>query len=166
MKGGSIILCHCTSHDYVILMIKLELIIVNVQHGGPSRPCQNCHSCMFGTKENSNLSICIQYLGNHSKTACQKSAKSTRYRVRPKFKFYRKPLLSLPRQPLAISWIVLESPLFEWRENLFAPKCSYANIPYVKCCETLIISGSCVFLLPLPFELKFSFFEFEYVTWL
>ena len=26
------------------------------------------------------------------------------------------------------------------------------------------ISGSCVFLLPLPFELKFWFFEFEYVT--
>ena len=127
------------------------------QHGGPSRPCQNCHSCMFGTKENSNLSICIQYLGNHSKTTCQKSAKSTRYRVRPKFKFYRKPLLSLPRQPLTISWIVLESPLFEWRENRFAPKCSYANIPYVKCSETLIISGSCIFLLPLPFELKFWF---------
>ena len=40
---------------------------------------------------------------------------------------------------------------------------SYANIPYVQCSETLIISGSCVFLLPLPFELKFWFFEFEYV---
>ena len=37
--------------------------------------------------------------------------------------------------------------------NLLAPKCS----------ETLIISGSCVFLLPLPFELKFWFFEFEYL---
>ena len=30
MKGGRIILCNCMSHDYVILMIKLELIIVNV----------------------------------------------------------------------------------------------------------------------------------------
>ena len=40
--------------------------------------------------------------------------------------------------------------------NLLAPKCS----------ETLIISGSCVFLLPLPFELKFCFFEFKYVNWL
>ena len=49
--------------------------------------------------------------------------------------------------------------------NLFAPKCSYANIPYVQCSETLIISSSCVFLLPLPFELKFWFFEFEYVAW-
>ena len=48
--------------------------------------------------------------------------------------------------------------------NLFAPKCSYANIPYVKCSETRFISGCCVFLLPLPFELKFWFFEFEYVT--
>ena len=63
------------------------------QHGGPSRPRQNCHSCIFETKENSNLRICIQYLGHHSKTTCQKSAKSMRYRVRPKFEFYRKSLL-------------------------------------------------------------------------
>ena len=53
--------------------------------------------------------------------------------------------------------------------NLFAPKCSYANIPYVQCSETLIISGSCVFLLPLPFELKFWFFEyvncFKFIFW-
>ena len=69
------------------------------QHGGPSRPRQNCHSCIFETKENSNLRICIQYLGNHSETTCQKSAISTRYRVRPKFEFYGKPLLSWPRQP-------------------------------------------------------------------
>ena len=44
------------------------------QHGGPSRPRQNCHSCIFETKENSNLRICIQYLGHHSKITCQKSA--------------------------------------------------------------------------------------------
>ena len=44
------------------------------QHGGPSRPCQNCHSCIFETK-NSNLRICLQYLGHHSKTTCQNSAK-------------------------------------------------------------------------------------------
>ena len=64
------------------------------QHGGPLRPRQNCHSCIFETKENSNLRICIQYLGHHSKTTCQKSAKSMRYRVRPKFEFYRKSLLN------------------------------------------------------------------------
>ena len=63
------------------------------QHGGPSRPRQNCHSCIFETKENSNLTICIQYSGHHSKTTCQKSVKSMRYRVRPKFEFYRKSLL-------------------------------------------------------------------------
>ena len=63
------------------------------QHGGPSRPRQNCHSCIFETKENSNLRICIQYLGHHSKTTCQQSAKSMRFYVRPKFKFYRKSLL-------------------------------------------------------------------------
>ena len=63
------------------------------QHGGRSRPRQNCHSCIFKTNENSNLRICIQYLGHHSKTTCQKSAKSMRYRVRPKFEFYRKSLL-------------------------------------------------------------------------
>ena len=63
------------------------------QHGGRSRPRQNCHSCIFETNENSNLRICIQYLGHHSKTTCQKSAKSMRYRVRPKFEFYRKSLL-------------------------------------------------------------------------
>ena len=65
------------------------------QHGGRSRPRQNCHSCIFETNENSNLGICIQYLGHHSKTTCQKSAKSMRYRVRPKFEFYRKSLLNL-----------------------------------------------------------------------
>ena len=64
------------------------------QHGGRSRPRQNCHSCIFETNENSNLRICIQYLGHHSKTTCRKSAKSMRYRVRPKFEFYRKSLLS------------------------------------------------------------------------
>ena len=65
------------SHDYVILMIKLELIIVNVlQFTNMAAP-------------RGLVKICIQYLGNHSKTTCQKSAKSTRYRVRP----------SLPRQP-------------------------------------------------------------------
>ena len=63
------------------------------QHGGPSRPRQNCHSCIFETKENSNLRICIQYLGHHSKTTCRKSAKSMGYRVMPKFEFYRKSLL-------------------------------------------------------------------------
>ena len=67
------------------------------QHGGLSRPRQNCHSCIFETKENSNLRICIQYLGHHSKTTCQKSAKSMRYRVRPKFEFYRKSLLTTDR---------------------------------------------------------------------
>ena len=59
------------------------------------KPCQNCHSCIFETKENSNLRICINYLGHHSKTTCQKSAKSMRYLVRPKFKFYRKSLLTV-----------------------------------------------------------------------
>ena len=63
------------------------------QRGRPSRPRQNCHSCIFENKENSNLRICIQYLGHHSKTTCQKSAKPMRYRVRPKFEFYRKSLL-------------------------------------------------------------------------
>ena len=59
------------------------------QHGGSSTLRQNCHSCIFETKENSNLRTCIQYLGHHSKTKCQKSAKSMRYRVRWKFEFYR-----------------------------------------------------------------------------
>ena len=44
------------------------------EHGGPSRPRQNCHSCIFETKENSNLRISIQNLGHHSKTTCQKPA--------------------------------------------------------------------------------------------
>ena len=63
------------------------------QHGGRSRPRQNCHSCIFETNENSNLRICIHYLGHHSKTTYQKSAKSMWYHVRPKFEFYRKSLL-------------------------------------------------------------------------
>ena len=69
------------------------------QRGGPSRSRQNCHSCIFETKENSNLRICIQYLGHHSKTTCQKSAKSMTCRVRPKFKFYRKLLFTLEPVP-------------------------------------------------------------------
>ena len=69
------------------------------QHGGPSRSRQNCHSCIFETKENSNLRICIQYLGHHSKTTCQKSAKSMTCRVRPMFKFYRKLLFTLEPVP-------------------------------------------------------------------
>ena len=71
------------------------------QHGGPSRPRQNCHSYIFETKENSNLRICIQYLGHHSKNTCRKSAKSMRYRVGPKFEFYRKSrLISRSLAPL------------------------------------------------------------------
>ena len=77
------------------------------QNGGPSRPRQNCHSCIFETKENSNLRICIQYLGHHSKTTCRKSAKSIRYRVRPKFEFYGKSLLTangrFPDKSLSLS---------------------------------------------------------------
>ena len=64
------------------------------QHSGPTRPLQNCHSRIFETKENSNRRIYIRHLGHHSKTTCQKSAKSMRYRVRPKFEFYRKSLLN------------------------------------------------------------------------
>ena len=74
------------------------------QHGGPSRPRQNCHSCIFETKENSNLRICIQYLGHHSKTTCQKSAKSMRYRVRPKFEFYRKSLFRFFQMNTILAW--------------------------------------------------------------
>ena len=62
------------------------------QHGGPSRPRQKWHSCIFETKENSNHRICIQYLGHHSKTTCRKSAESMKSRLRPKFEFYRKSL--------------------------------------------------------------------------
>ena len=65
------------------------------QHGGPSKPCQNCQSCIFETKENSNLTICINYIGHYFKTTCQKSAKSMRHRVRPKFEFYKKSLLTI-----------------------------------------------------------------------
>ena len=39
---------------------------------------------IFEAKENS---LCVQYLGHHSKTTCQKLAKSMRYCVSPKFEF-------------------------------------------------------------------------------
>ena len=74
------------------------------QHGGPSRPRQNCHSCTFETKENSNFRICIQYLGHHYKTTCQKSAKSMRYRVRPEFKFYRKSPFKFFQMNTILAW--------------------------------------------------------------
>ena len=78
------------------------------QHGGPSRPRQNCHSCIFETKENSNLRICIQYLGHHSKTTCRKSAESMRYRVRPKFEFYRKSLLRAQESSKALGYVEMK----------------------------------------------------------
>ena len=65
---------------------------------------QNCHSCIFETKENSNLRICIQYLGHHYKTTCQKSAKSMRYRVRPEFKFYRKSPFKFFQMNTILAW--------------------------------------------------------------
>ena len=100
-------------------------------HGGRSRPRQNCHSCIFETNENSNLRICIQYLGHHSKTTCQKSAKSMRYRVRPKFEFYRKSLLNLSTARLtgesscsspvsAVPMLYRSLPLSSNTETLFA----------------------------------------------
>ena len=91
------------SHDYVILMIKLELIIVNVLQftnmAAPRGLVKTVISVSLKPKSIQTLeyALCIQYLGNHSKTTCQKSAKPTRYRVRSKFEFYRKPCL--PRQP-------------------------------------------------------------------
>ena len=87
------------SHDYVILMIKLELIIVNVlQFTNMAAPGGLVKTVIPVSLKPKRIRICVQCLGNHSKTTCQKSAKSTRYRVRPKFEFYRKPLLRLPRQ--------------------------------------------------------------------
>ena len=105
MKGGRTVLRNCMSHKKKKLYesrlsyfndkarINYSKHLSVHQHGGPSRPRQNYHSCIFETKENLNLTIRIQYLGHHSKTTCQKSAKSMRYRVRPKFEFYRKSLL-------------------------------------------------------------------------
>ena len=87
------------------------------QHGGPSRPRQNCHSCIFETKENSNLRICIQYLGHHSKTTCQKSAKSMRYRIRPKFEFYRKSLLNVTHVNKSTESIFVEHEKEKKRKN-------------------------------------------------
>ena len=87
------------------------------QHGGPSRPRQNCHSCIFETKENSSLRICIQYLGHHSKTTCQKSAKSMRYRIRPKFEFYRKSLLNVTHVNKSTESIFVEHEKEKKRKN-------------------------------------------------
>ena len=65
------------------------------QHGGHSRPRQNCHACIFETKENSNLRIRIQYSGHHSKTtyANNQPNRCGADDVRPKCKFYRTSLL-------------------------------------------------------------------------
>ena len=92
------------------------------QHGGPSRPRQNCHSCIFETKENSDLRICIQYLGHHSKTICQISAKSMRYRVRPKFVFHRKSLLTVKSE---------RSNYTQVRREFYVPKNSFHMLPRV-----------------------------------
>ena len=57
--------------------------------GSPLKP-----SFLYLSKEREfKARICIQYLGHHSKSSCQKSAKSMRYHVRPKFESYRKSLL-------------------------------------------------------------------------
>ena len=86
---------------YTCRRVPVNLIRINYlqsrsfhQHSHPLKPGQTCHSCIFETKENSNLRICTQYLEHHSKTTCQTSARWMRYLVRPKFEFYRKPLLT------------------------------------------------------------------------
>ena len=75
-------------------MIRLELLIVSVlQFTNMAAPRGLVKTVIpVSLKENSNLIICIQYLGHHYKTACQKSAKSMRYRVRPDYllSFYSK----------------------------------------------------------------------------
>ena len=66
-------------------MIRLELLIINLlQFTNMAAPRGLVKTVIpVSLKENSNLRICMQYLGHHYKTTCQKSAKSMRYRVRP-----------------------------------------------------------------------------------
>ena len=98
------------------------------QHGGRSRPRQNCHSCIFETNENSNLRICIQYLAQHSKTTCQKSAKSMGYRVRPKFEFYRKSLLKERFQHRSTSRYVFQYKKYsDSKSSKSMSSCSFNN---------------------------------------
>ena len=62
-------------------MIRLELITLNLlQFTNMAAPWGLFKTVI--TKENSNLRICIQYLGHHSKTTCRKSAKSKKSEVR------------------------------------------------------------------------------------
>ena len=74
------------------------------QYGGPPKAPSIRHFCIFQRKENSNQRICIQYLGHHSKTSCQKSAKSMRCRVRRKFESYRKSLLEFFQINTILAW--------------------------------------------------------------
>ena len=101
------------SHDYVILMIKLELIIVNVlQFTNVAAPGGLVKTVIPVSLKPKRIRICVQCFGNHSKTTCQKSAKSTGYRVRPgEVGILQKTTLTFATTALTISRIVLESPL-------------------------------------------------------
>ena len=53
-------------------------------------------------------------------------------------------LLDCPRVTLIIHIVRHIDQRVQVKGDLFAPKGSYANTPYVQCSETLIIYGSCV----------------------
>ena len=71
-------------------MIRLELIIVNLLQFTNMAASRGLVTTVMPVSLNLKR---IQYLGHHSKTTCQQSAKSMRCHVRPKFEFYRTSLL-------------------------------------------------------------------------
>ena len=155
------------SHDYVILMIKLELIIVNVLQFTNMAAPRGLVKTVIPVSLKPKRIQTLEYAFSIQETILRPHAKNQPNRpgtVSGRSSNFTHNLLDCPRVTLIIHIVRHIDQRVRVKGNLFAPKCSYANIPYVQCSETLIISGCCVFLLPLPFELKFWFFEFEYVT--
>ena len=75
-------------------MTRLELITVNlVQFTNMAAPRGLVKTVIPVSLKPKRIRTLEYALGHHSKTTCRKSAESMRYRVRPKFEFYRKSLL-------------------------------------------------------------------------
>ena len=68
-------------------------------------------------------------LGHHSKTTCQKSAKSMRYRVRPKSEFYRKSLLRWKSSPLSREIAIKKKNLCLFKQTPIPAKVTFYFIP-------------------------------------
>ena len=82
-------------------MIRLQLIIVNLfQFTNMAAPRGLVKTVIPVSLKPKRIRTLEYAFSLYTKTTCQKSAKSMRYRVSPKFEFYRKSLLTISKKQL------------------------------------------------------------------